>query len=533
MFRVLGETGMNGKYGCGLAAAGLLAVSQQAQAFGVADDVGLNDLIARLGAANTPTGDGVVVAQVEAPEGVNYGPNQALPDFTGKTFTAMSGAPGNSGHATLVAQNMYGSGNGIITPPSIAPGVATIFLYEANGWIGDDYLNAGIMPFQVPLITPGGIKFINNSWIGSAGGATNDILRRADFAADRDEVLIISGVNNGGAQQPLMCHSYNGLSVGLMGGGHTSGPTGGGVDGAGRMKPEIVAPGGLTSFATPIVDAAGSLVMQTINDDPVLSLNVNAKRIETLKAVLLGGANHRAGWSNNPATSGPNRGITATPLDPVFGADLVNVNTSHRIITTAEQNGPITIPEAANIINRGWDLAHVPQLGKRYWRFHVGEVADKVSILATWNRMVASNMASFNVANMTLTLWRVDEKGQLATLVGDPGLPYFSGGNVVSQSGVDNIEHLFITGLQPGDYVIELKRLEGLVGNWDAGVAWLLPQRAGDIDGDGFVNIDDLLAVIGSWGACPDPCLPHCPADVVPDCTVDVNDLLTVINFWD
>ncbi|NIM42066.1 MAG: hypothetical protein GTN84_12650, partial [Hydrogenophaga sp.] len=50
----------------------------------------------------------------------------------------------------------------------------------------------------------------------------------------------------------------------------------------------------------------------------------------------------------------------------------------------------------------------------------------------------------------------------------------FAEGNVVSSSAVDNVEHLFIRGLEPGDYVIELRRRDALKAwpQWDAAVAW-------------------------------------------------------------
>src|SRR5262249_38408684 len=105
----------------------LLSTSGKALAGGVTAEIGYDDLVARLGAANVPTGLNIVVSQVEAPESPgNYGPDQTNSEFIGKTFTAMSGSPGNSSHATFVGQNMYG------TVTSIVPGITSIFLYEAT-----------------------------------------------------------------------------------------------------------------------------------------------------------------------------------------------------------------------------------------------------------------------------------------------------------------------------------------------------------------------------------------------------------------
>jgi len=131
-----------------------------------------------------------------------------------------------------------------------------------------------------------------------------------------------------------------------------------------------------------------------------------------------------------------------------------------------------------------------------------------------------------------LILQRVDSNGSLTTLVGNPGVPYFASGNVVSQSIVDNVEHLLVRNLQPGDYTIQLQRVDVASGPRDVAIAWLLPKKPGDVNEDGSVNVSDLLTLINSWGACPSPCLPACPADLNSDCQVNVSDLLALINNW-
>ncbi len=129
----------------------------------------------------------------------------------------------------------------------------------------------------------------------------------------------------------------------------------------------------------------------------------------------------------------------------------------------------------------------------------------------------------------------MDDNGDLTTLVGDPGLPFFAGGNVVSASAVDNIEHLYITGLEGGEYTLELRRVDALGGfpDWEAAVAWLLPEPPvipGDLDGDGSVGVNDLLILLASWGPCPD--CNDCPADLDGSCSVGVGDLLILLANW-
>jgi hypothetical protein len=104
---------------------------------------------------------------------------------------------------------------------------------------------------------------------------------------------------------------------------------------------------------------------------------------------------------------------------------------------------------------------------------------------------------------------------------------------VVSQSAVDNLEHLYLTNLVAGTYDIELRRVDGLGGNRDVAIAWIMPQTPvlGDANGDGVVDADDLVEVILTWGACPAPPA-GCPADFNGTGFVDSDDLVIVILNW-
>lgn len=488
--------------------------------------VGLPELIARLGINNTPTGAGVVCAQVEVLDSGSYSPDQSDAQFTGKTFILQSGPTGNSGHATLVGQNFYGN------TQSIAPGVSTIYLYYAVDWLQTGFLRVGGGPGIAPLATPAQIKIFNGSWGGSLGsnGQDNDAIRRADLVVGRDGVVMTYGLPNTGQSFPLMWGAFNGISVGLTNGTHVTGTTPAGLDGPGRQKPDVVAPAGLTSFATPFVSGAVALLVQTARTAPGLSANPNAQRPEALKAALMCGTDRRPGWTNNPVTSGSARGTTTTPLDPIFGADELDINLAHKILTGNEQNGSATPPTSVNAQYRGWDLATVAQNGSIYYRFSVPALAGKVSILATWNRTINLPASSMSMANFALRLWRVDATtGQLVSLNGNPGVPYFSAGNVFCDSNVDNVEQLYITNLQPGNYTLQVSRGDAIVGNWDAAVAWLFPNPSliGDLNDDGVINIDDLLLVINFWGTCS-----GCSADANGDGLVNIDDLLLVINGW-
>ena len=496
----------------------------------VADDVGFASLQARLGSA-MPTGASVSIGQAEAQESAgNFGPNRATVEFAGKTFTDMSGSSGSSGHATFVGQNLYGSAT------SIAPGISRVWVYEAGSFAQGAYLNFG-SPSLLPATPPGGsspVRIFNHSWIGSFGNTAfdNEVLRRADYAMQRDDTLFVVGENNGAgsAMQPLMSATYNGIAVGLMSGNHSAGNLPAGNDGAGRMKPELVAPGDFTSFSTPVVSAAAALMYDTANS-AAYSINANRRKGVTVKSVLMCGATHTATWQNQAATSGASRGITGKPLDPIYGAGTVNVDRAHRLLTATEAFGAAS---TAGAIAGGpgqlasWDYENFTPGYQRHYRIEVPTTCD-VSVLVTWNRVPTSAWSSVvapSVMDLRLELKKVI--GGVATAItGTAGAGIYAGGNVLSASTVDNVEHLFVRGLTPGSYVISVTRDDALAISAGATLAWLVdaPAILGDLNGDGLVNGADLGTLLGAWGT-------PGPGDLNGDGIVNGADLGIMLGEW-
>lgn len=486
-----------------------------------ADEVGLEELAARLGPA-TPTGAGVPVCQVEANSegGVSfYGPDQSRTEFVGKTFTPMSGTMATSWHATTVGTSLYGAGT------SIASGITSIFNYEATSWInGFLRLNQS----STPNTPPGGARISNHSWIGSAGSANdNQILRRLDFQANRDGTLHATGLNNnaGSTLLPLLSCSYNGIAVGRTDGAHSYGLTPTGTDGPGRMKPDIVAPGSATSWATPVVAAAAALLQQVASEPPLAS-NPNARDPTVLKASLMAGAVHAATWSNAPAASGDSRGEAIRPLDPIFGAGVVNVDRSHRILTGGEQDGSLELPAQATLAPAGWDLVQIGPGNDVHWRFRLYETAPELSVIATWRRLPSTN---FTIApsspTIRLRLFRV-EGTTLVPLTGEAGAAYYASGNVASTSAPDNVQHIYVRGLVAGEYVIQASRLGSSGTPAPTGVAWFRPAPAADANWDGQVDGLDLAVVLSAWGT------DQPAADLNDDGTIDGLDLAVILANW-
>ena len=178
-------------------------------------DIKYTDLVARLG-VNVPTGAGIGMGQVEAPENTqgSYAPDVANPEFTGKTVTLLSGsALLPSWHGTEVGKAYYGN------TQSIAKGVTSISVWEVNAWIQGAYLRVGQGVTQ-PLTPPAGLRVFNHSWIGSFGSAAsdNDALRRLDYTVTRDNIFVAAGVNNGAGSvgQAMMAYCFNGVAVGVQ-----------------------------------------------------------------------------------------------------------------------------------------------------------------------------------------------------------------------------------------------------------------------------------------------------------------------------
>ena len=501
---------------------GGLALSGAALA-DVLDDIGHTALLERLG-SDAPTGAGVIVGQIEVPD-PGYGPNRSNGDFDGVSFIERSGVSGTSSHATEVATNFYG------TSLSPAPGIGTVNLWDVNDFVGSGFLRVGTS--QSPASPPSGLKVFNHSWIGAfpAASSNNEAIRRADYSANTYRTLWVLGVANGAASvnEPLISGMFHGLSVGLANGNHASTDTAAGLDGPGRMKPEIVAPAEFSSFSTPLVGACGALLYETIETVPELASSSGAGQVHVVKAIMLAGAVRNADWTNEPSSGPEDRGVTARPIDPVFGAGVVNVDRAHRILTGLEQDGEGTVPAAATLVGPGWDFESM-SVGEALWhRFTLDAPTDEVGIVMTWNRIVPSSVQSSVLADLDLELFSVDGTTVTALRGGDSST--FASGNVASESRVDNIEMLHIRGLAAGDYAVRISRVDSQSGAARTGVAFWIPESEddglpGDLDGDGRVNGSDFGLLLVAFGS-NDPV-----ADLDGDGVVAGGDVGVLLSYW-
>lgn len=454
---------------------GTLFVTQPAGRADYLDDTGYRELEVELG-ASLPTGQGVSVSQVEA-GAPDYSPEAGSgtfaatdPSLSGVTLSVKSGDSGASSHALLVAQHFYGRNrNPAASRVGFTPGITVADVYgigedssDTGSWLGDGFLTPGSGP---PLVETRAVQ--NHSWITlSIPSNANTILRRFDFAIQRDGFLAVTGVNNGaGTQVPaLMASAWNNLAVGVSSGNHSSGGVPATVDGSGRQKPEIVAPLDYTSFATGLVSSAGAFLRQTAD-----TMGGDARRPQTLKAVLLAGATKEKfpGWSRTESL----------PLDKLYGAGELHLGNSWHILTGGQQ----VANQAPDVPDKAWAVITPTSAVPMDFLLTIpqGEVGKTFSAVAVWNRIVtdANPGSGFtpSVARLADYNLRLDRLPVTTSEAGGDSEPVLVD---QSMSTLENLEHIYQRSLPPGHYRLRLSFAGGGT-NSPAALAWRLARSVG------------------------------------------------------
>lgn len=399
------------------------------------DDAGFPQLQTELGAA-LPTGFEIPVMMSEAnvaqqnqpvvysPQGTTgtetYGGVGVL---TGKWITPHSVPSATSSHAAAVANYFCG------TTQSVSPGVT-----ELHTWLADDFAtvlkNSDIYNIPQPLFA-GSVQ--NHSWVGSWDNEADDLLtlRRLDFIIGRDGITISTPMNNGAVMQKLLSNAYHGISAGIRDdNGITNHPhTHSNLDGLGRMKPDLVVHEGVTSYAGPAVASVATLLLDAIRpgfpdaDDP-----------RVVKAIMLSAASKQnlLGWKRNSSSR---------PYDENYGAGELNVLNAYHILAAGRQ----TASDSALRSIRGWDrgTSSISSPQRYFFTLPAGQWGGTVAATITWHRQLSGDFATSTLANLNLRL--VHASG------------FVTGGTVTeSISAIDNVEHLFIRNLPPGEYALEV-----------------------------------------------------------------------------
>jgi hypothetical protein len=358
----------------------------------------------------------------------------------------------NSSHAESVADNYYGQPNGVAT------NIAHLDNYQADYFY--DSVIDGLFPTNIVDV------IVNQSFIFD--GSTVSEQEESDSAYDNYAVkfntLFVSGVGNSGPiSPPATC--YNGLGVGVSDGSSSYGPT----PDNGRSKPDLIAPGGATSFSTPYVAGAAAVLMQAALRGDGGSTNAAAD-LRTLKALLLNGTVKPVGWTNSPAA----------PLDTRYGAGVLNVFNAYEqlaggkqpfIASTSVSHGDPHPPTGATGTvgaRSGWDFNSLTSSAStdavNHYYFNVtngsGSAPWAATITLVWNRPQSPspdihsainvlNLFLYNAANSNLVLQ--------------------------STSQVDNVQHLFVPRLAPGRYDVQVWKAGGpgiVSASESYGLAW-------------------------------------------------------------
>jgi hypothetical protein len=471
------------------------------------DYVGYTALQNELG-GDTPTGAGVQVTQAEATStatSTDYFPSTSNIDtpgseFYGKTITPITSSYSTSSHATGVGQLFYGNNT------SMAPGINHIDVYNANDWLGSGFLNTGSN--SQPLASSS--RVANHSWVGyySASEVNSEALRRLDWVIARDNYIQVVAMQNGGAPAtvPLLGSSFNAITVGRSDGEHGTGSVV--IDSdtdvnpvykAGRTRPDIVAPMGVTSSATPVVASAAALLVQTGHQDPSLSRDplvnfttnrytdqnndgqkiYNAERSEVVKAALMAGADRSSAQFSQAYTVNPN----SNGLSDLYGAGQVNIYNSYHIVAAGEFNSLEDQPGNLGIVQRyGFD--YDPYFGGQSgsnttgsYYFHTGGATGTLTVSLVWNLKIDGG-TDLNFVD-TATLYNLDL--YLYDLSVSSTNPLAS-----SSSDQDNTENIYLTSLAGNhDYLLKVVLGSGQDNFlWDYGLAW---------------NITNAVPLPGTW----------------------------------
>lgn len=399
--------------------------------------IGLDAARRRFG-DDLPTGQGVVFGHVEGAPG-QYAPDTGSPRFEGVSFTHHGPSTTKPfGHATSTARYIYG-------PSGAAPGVSEVHLFPATQWLGRGYLGSGWpLPSRVP-----NVRVFTHSWISHHRKGSDRILRRLDALIETTDLIVCAGVNNKAKSSvpPLLSSSYNAIAVGVVSGDNSSGYTV--FEGAGRCKPDLVAPGRFTSFSTPLTAAVCARLLEFADR----SAEPDDHRLEVVKAALLAGAYRGRFWVREPGK----------PLDKATGAGVVDL---HRALVILER-GATALPAGdlrATSRRAGFAFDRLEPKQTAVLTLTTDRPQGAVGVALVWNRRVGGRtLDQPRLADFDLRMERIDPAAGPAALV------------QASSSRIDNVELLHLPSLEPGAYRLTVERRDdGLAERWDYALAWIV-----------------------------------------------------------
>jgi hypothetical protein len=461
------------------------------------DDIGYTQLQTLLG-AQTPTGIGMVVTQVESGSSGSWMPDAANAQLIGKSIYNQSAATptGTSSHATGVAKDFTGT-------DSVSAAINEIRAYDAGGWLTTDFLNTGTSGLPDNQIG----RIANHSWVASGfvngdgsfnAEVTSDALRRVDWLIETDEFLNVVGTQNNeaNANLALLSSAFNVITVGKTAGSATGSKSVDSLYSSGRSVPHVVTPYAYTSNGTPLVSSVAALLIEHAHNNPSLSQNdsktdrngntlYQAEYASVLKALIMAGADRSTvntyttdnitDYRIDPSNQ------SANGLDKRYGAGQVNVFNSYTMLQAGEQDSE--------------EDGNASDIGPSGFDYDESFGGSSSNSNANYGMGTISNASEIKIS----LVWNIDIKGvnrnsfdSSATLHNlDLSLIDVTAGSTValSASTIDNTENITHT-LEAGhQYKIQVNRT-GSNFNWNYALAWQVTTLP-DFDSDGIPDNSD------------------------------------------
>jgi hypothetical protein len=401
--------------------------------------------------ADMPMGRGIPVGQVEGNREGGYLANTNHGGLPGTGFIPEAGKSKLNGHATAVATHIAG-------PQSAGQGIRAVHAWPVAEWLDAGYLN--MSSTEAPR-SDHPARVFNHSWISPTSQAAPLILRRIDYHVDQRDVLIVAGVNNSKGDIPaLLASAYNVISVGAMSRNHSDGLTT--VEGEGRSKPELVAPGNATSWSTGIVTGVCAALLEYADrlaeaDDK----HQDAAKSETIKAVLLAGAYRPEDWTTQDAE----------PLDRTLGAGVVDIDRSLVILNAGHAE-----PDTPTNQRYAWSFAQIDAGTQRIYTFNIDKPQGETGIALVWHRRVIGGKVNL-VNRDTGESREIWNPGQFTPNLNLGLVRHHDDGSeslvASSTSQVDNVELIHLPKLDAGKYTLRIARAnDGTEQTWDYALAW-------------------------------------------------------------
>ncbi len=457
-------------------------------------DIGYGKLTSEYG-GSLATGSNVPVTIVESGGYPDVNDDRFTP---GKTLTPRTGTLGSTSHATIVGALFFGDSSGF-SQRSVAPGIANIDMYNTS-WSSAYFLTPGTIG---PHTSPNGSRVATHAY---GEGTTLSNLSRIDWVVQADDYAqvvgsnLVSGHGNG----------FNSIAVAPV-----AGVSGSALNGsvevsagtpyvAGRYRPDVTGPRGTTSDA---IGATGGIVALLVSRGKTTTSHhsytarpgytvTSGDTSEVIKAALMAGASRFTSGNLDTVNISNYRSAgnqTNNGLDKRFGAGLVNVYTSYKIIDAGEQdsNEDGALGQNGGISQYGFD--YDPAFGgadssNATATYGFKATANgKFAASLVWNLKVAGPQGEYNNFSSAATLYDLDLK-----------LIDVTAGNAIVQSSastIDNTENLWVDLI--ADHIYQMQVTTKSVSfTWDYGLAWQssvalapIPEPASMIALGGFAGL--------------------------------------------